>query len=101
MKTLKINGQTLIDHGTYWEIYIAMPLFGTTVALNEAILIKAKKARVDLLVRCPGGSERVTAKQWIKEGKRFEKVFLIPDRPMILYRRELAPEPDNEIMSVY
>lgn len=71
------------------KIYIRKPLYETDEGdfvyirverLNEAI------AHKELLeVETPRTVARIDPYKWKKEGKRMEKVFKIPNRPMILY----------------
>lgn len=83
------NGQVQTLGNKLWYMKFQKPIYGTVCAIRDRILKDAMKAGKLLLVECPGGQEVVSPKTWLTEGKRMEKVFKIPDRPMILYERSI------------
>lgn len=75
-----------------WAFHIDKPIYGTCVAIRDRILEDARKAGVQMLLTCPGGKEIVNPSKWMKSAKRIEKVFLIPEHPMVLYQGFIKPE---------
>lgn len=83
------NGQVQTIGDNLWHMKFQKPFYGTVVAIRDKILLEAIKKKKFLLVECENGQEVVDPKTWIKEGKRIEKVFKIPERPMVLYERAI------------
>lgn len=68
---------------------IRKPLYNNFVYIRESILKSTDK----LKVKIPNGEAVINTEEWIKSGKRMEKVFKIPNCPMILFGNYL---PINE-----
>lgn len=83
------NGQ-VETIGNYWYMYIRQPIYGTNVAIREKILTDAIKRNKRIIVQCPHGEQIIDPKTWKKTAKKISKVFLIPDRPMILYQGNIT-----------
>ena len=86
---LRFYGQEVQTAGKYWVVFIHRPVYGLCVALNEKLLDAAIKFKATLVVQCPGGEEIIEPKEWKKQGQRFEKVFMLPDRPMVFYQKNI------------
>ena len=88
---LKFYGQEVDTCGRYWIVFIQKPVYAHCVAINEKILNEAIKAQKILVVQTPGAEEVITPQEWKKKGLRFEKVFMIPDKPMVLWQKNIPP----------
>ena len=66
------------------KIQIFKPVYGTFVYLREATLQKAIRNNEPVEVTIPQGVAIIDPKKWIETGKRLEKVFKIPNQPMLL-----------------
>lgn len=73
----------------YIEIEIKKPLYGSFVYIREEFLKKAMNQNTFLKVTIPQGQYLVDPRTWMASGKRMEKVFKIPTRPMILWGNEV------------
>ena len=79
---------------------INKPIYSTYIAIRDKYLNKAIKYKTQCRVEIPQGVYIVDPKKWIKTGRKKEKVFLIPDRPMILWENHCerfpkeVPEPE-------
>jgi hypothetical protein len=64
-------------------------------------LEKAKKYNKKIIVEYQGQKYICSYKEWMKDSKKMEKVFLIPEHPMILYgnyiRRFIPKKPEVHI----
>ena len=69
----------------YVEIRINKPLYGTMAYIRDTYINRAKKLNIPLRIVLPEGTAEYSAKEWLKGAKRMEKVFLIPDKPMVLF----------------
>jgi len=73
------------------EINIHKPLYGTYVYIRNKHLDYAMKHEIPLKVTIPEGTYIVSdVFEWIRTGQRQEKVFLIPDKPMVLWGNHLS-----------
>lgn len=88
------NGQVRTVGKHYWWMEIDRPIYGNVVAIREKILKEAKKNKKAIVINSPGCQEVVSPDMWIERSKRIEKVFKIPDRPMVLWQGEVKQE-DN------
>lgn len=67
------------------EVTIKKPLFGTKVYIREKFLRQAAKEHTVVRVTCQGIAYLVEPKEWVKTGDMMKKVFLIPEKPMVLW----------------
>jgi hypothetical protein len=75
---------------------INKPIYGTYIAIRDKYLNQAIKLKTDLRVTIPQGTYIVNPKKWIKTGRKQEKVFLIPDQPMILWENHCQRFPKEQ-----
>jgi len=66
------------------EIIFHKPLYDNYITIRESILRRAIKNHRLLKITIPQGTAIVDPVEWLKTGKRMEKVFKIPDKPMVL-----------------
>ena len=66
-------------------VEIKKPLYQNFAYIRDKYLYEAIERGVNVEIRIPQGTAVVDPKKWIKTGKRMEKVFLLPDNPMILW----------------
>jgi hypothetical protein len=91
-----IGGQDIevIDETT-WRTVIDTPIFGTTVALNDALIRQAIKHSVTLIVCVKIDSEqklvceRLSPRKWKHEAQLIRKVFKFENNPMLMWQREI------------
>lgn len=88
-KVVKFWGQPVLVNGDTWQIEIRKPIYGNCVALNGKLIEAAIKAHAKLEIHTPDFQETVDAKTYKEQSQRFEKVYLIPERPMVFYQRTL------------
>ena len=67
------------------EVNIHKPVYGNYVYVRDVFLRAAMRRGEMIKITVPKGSAIVDPKEWIKNGKKMEKVFKRPDQPMILY----------------
>lgn len=67
------------------KINIKKPIHSTYVGINETKINQAISLGEMLEITIPQGTGTADPIEWMKTGKRIEKVFLYPDRPMVLY----------------
>ena len=81
------------------SITIRKPLYDNFLYLRDRVLFDAIRNGNQLKVIIPDGSAIIDPREWIRTGKKMEKVFKIPTRPMILYGNHLKinPKQDNLI----
>lgn len=72
----------------YIDITIKKPVYGTFVYVRDIYIEQAIREGKKLKVSIPQGVA-ITEPEWWKQGQKLEKVFRIPDKPMILYGRHL------------
>ena len=63
------------------EIEIFKPLHGKYICIRESYL----KSGPRMKVKIPQGESIIDTKEWMKTGKKMEKVYLYEDRPMKLF----------------
>ena len=75
------------------EIEILKPLHGRYICIRESYLLSGPRMKVKI----PQGESEIDTSEWMKTGKKMEKVYLYEDRPMILWCGYLPVEfKDNE-----
>lgn len=67
------------------EITIKKPLYGSFVYIRDTVLRQAVRRGNQIKITIPQGTMIHNASNWIKSGKRMEKIFKRPDEPMILW----------------
>lgn len=67
------------------KVEIKKPLYGNFVYINLKVLNTAVRQKQKVEVCLPNGCAVIDPVEWVKTGKRMEKVFKFPDRPMVLY----------------
>ncbi len=67
------------------DIKITKPIYGTYVGIRDIYLSQALNEKKMLRISIPQGIAVVDPREWMKTAKRMEKVFKIPNKPMILY----------------
>lgn len=82
-------------------IYVNDEISG--VAINQKYFEDAIRRRKYLVVRTPTGEVTIMPKQYIKNNKTFNKVYLFPDKPMKMYQvkvphKEHRPHEFYEVM---
>ncbi len=83
-------GQQVEDDGKgLWTTTIVLPIYGQVVALNDKLITAAIKAKVKVLVKTMVGNAVIDPKKWKKTGMRIEKVFKLPEHPMVLWQNRL------------
>ncbi len=79
------------------KVDIQKPLYGTYVTIREETIDFAIKTNALLEIHIPQGVATVDPLRWKRDGKRMTKVFLYPDRPMVLYGGHVPlPPPKQE-----
>ena len=91
------NGQVSTVGLKYWHIRINKPIYGDCVAIRSRIIDEAIAKQKILLVEANGKLEKVHPLTWKKESQKIEKVFKIPECPMILYQRTLRNISDKPL----
>lgn len=77
-------------------VEIKKPLYGNFVYINESQLNKAISLGEKIEVVVPKGRAIIDPVEWKKNGKRMEKVFLFPDKPMILWGGNVPLPPSKD-----
>ena len=89
------------NYQQFEEINIKKPLYDNFCYIYNAVLKLAIRHRRLLKIKIPQGIAIHNPRQWMKTGKRMEKVFLRPDEPMILYGNYVKIEkPKSEEESI-
>jgi hypothetical protein len=73
----------------YIYVDIKKPIYGNYVGIRDKYIWKAKREGKKLHIRIPQGSCTMSPDKFLKGAKRIEKVFLIPDKPMVLYANNI------------
>lgn len=97
MGKINIGGQTLDDDGQSYHVHINKPIYGTCVALNDAIIKYAKNHNRRLIISCPKAKESVTPDEWVQRSIIIKKVFRYPDNPMILWQGIIKQTNDQQL----
>ena len=87
---IKIYGQTVKDDGITYHVHIKKPIYGHCVAINSKIINQAIQNHRWLHVSCPGAEETVNPWEWLSKGQKIEKVYRIPNHPMVLYQKHVG-----------
>jgi hypothetical protein len=66
------------------DIEIRKPLYDNFVYIRDKIIFDAIRNHRVLRITIPQGTAIVNPENWLRTGKRMEKVFKIPDKPMVL-----------------
>ena len=69
----------------YQDVEIKKPLYNNFVYIYDRIIRVAIRNKRLLRIKMPQGVGIADPREWIKTGKKMEKVFLRPDEPMILF----------------
>ena len=69
----------------YITIEIKKPIYANYVGVREKYILQAKKYHKDLRIITPNGTGTVSPSKFLNGAERIEKVYLIPDQPMVLY----------------
>lgn len=75
---------------------VQKPIYGLCVAIRDKVLNSAIKKKTSIRAEWNGEVYIIDPKKWVKTGERMEKVFLIPDRPMVLFSNHLSKFPTEE-----
>ena len=67
------------------DIEIRKPLYHNFVRIRDKYINQAIREGKQLRIKIPQGVGIHDPAEWKRTGKRVEQVFLIPDRPMILF----------------
>ena len=74
----------------YINVYIQKPVYSSFVYVRDKYLKQAKREGKHLKISCPIASCIVSPDEWLKDAQKIEKVFLMKDRPMILFGNHIA-----------
>jgi len=80
----------------YINVDIKKPIYGNYVGVRELYIWKAKREHKMLRITTPNGTTTISPTRYLEGATRIEKVFLIPDRPMVLYCKLLTPDKPKE-----
>jgi hypothetical protein len=78
---------------SYIVVNIRKPIFANYCGIRELYIRQAQKYHKDLKVITPNGIGIVSPTKFLQGAERIEKVFLIPDRPMVLYANHVKVDP--------
>jgi len=84
---LNMKNYIITKHAVIIEM--EKPVFGTKYYIRDKYINIAKKRNLKLVVKTPDGVATYTAKEWLKDADRMEKIFNFPDQPMILYGKHI------------
>ena len=77
-------------------VNIKKPIYGNYVGVRETYIWKAKREHKLLRITTPKGTTTISPNKYLEGADRIEKVFLIPDKPMVLYFKNLVPDKPKE-----
>lgn len=77
-------------------VNIKKPLYNNHVYINGSIVEKAIRIGAKLEIIIPNGSAIVDPLEWKNNKDMMKKVFLYPDRPMILYGGNVPIKSDKK-----
>lgn len=83
------------------RIKIEEPPIAGVFYIRDKWLDKAKRFNKKIVLEYEGQIYITSYKEWMKGAKKMEKVFLIPDRPMLLwgqYIEKFKKKPEPEII---
>ena len=75
------------------NITIRQPIYGNYVGIREKYIRQAQKYHKDLRITTPLGVTTISPSKFLQGADRIEKEFLIPGVPMVLYCKNLTPDP--------
>jgi hypothetical protein len=67
------------------KVNIKKPMYGNHVYINAKTVERAIQLRVKLEITVPDGTAIVDPLEWKNKNDWMKKVFLYPDRPMLMY----------------
>lgn len=73
-------------------IEMEKPVFGSKYYIRDKYIDIAKKRKLKLVLKTPDGIATYTPKEWLKGADRMEKVFKIPECPMILWGKHIKED---------
>ena len=79
----------------YISVEIKKPIYANYVGIREKYIRMAQKYHEDLRITTPNGVTTISPTRYLQGADRIEKVFLIPDRPMVLYCKNLVPDKEE------
>jgi len=79
----------------YIEITIFKPLYGNFCYIRDSYIRESKRTGKKLKIKLPNGTGIMSADEWMDGAKRIEKVFKIPEKPMVLYGNDVIFKEDN------
>ena len=85
------------------KVKILKPIYGNYVGIREKYIRQAQKYHKDLQITTPNGVTTISPTRFLQGAERIEKVFLIPEHPMVLYCKNLVPdkeEPKEELITI-
>ena len=74
------------------ELSIKKPLRANYICIRESYLLSGPRMKVKI----PQGESEIDTKEWMKTGKKMEKVYLYEDNPMRLWCNTLPCEYEDE-----
>ena len=79
----------------YIEIKIFKPLYGNFCYIRDSYIRLAMRTGKKLKIILPNGTGIMSADEWMVNAKRIEKVFKIPESPMVLYGNDVVFKKDD------
>ena len=79
---------------------IKKPIYGSYVGIRDKYIFRAKREKKKLFIRIPQGTCTISPEKFLKGAQRIEKVFLIPDKPMVLYANTIHVDKPTPIEDV-
>ena len=73
----------------YVNINILKPIYGQYVGIRDKYIFKAKREHKKLRITIPQGEVIISPEAYLRGATRIEKVFLIKDKPMVLFCQTL------------
>lgn len=67
------------------EVEIKKPMYGSFVCIRDTHIKYARQRNLPLKITIPQGVFTLSVEEFMDGAKKIEKVFLIPDRPMVLW----------------
>jgi hypothetical protein len=80
------------------SITIRKPLYSNFCYIRDRVLFEAIRNGNQLKVIVPNGSAIIDPQEWIRTGKKMEKVFKIKNRPMQLWGNYLPINENQDAM---
>lgn len=79
----------------YIEVHIKKPVYSDFVYVRDKYIFEARRKGLMLKISCPLSECIVSPDDWLMNAKKLEKVFLRPDKPMILYGNSISKFVDH------